>query len=141
MWHIDICNEETKLRNTKCSSDKEIDDWLIGKIAIFKVLNNQLHLHDFNSNNLEIIEKWLRGIKLKRNLLTDTGWRFRRNEFRAYDSYWGFGSKKKVYYDFKFFNFDIYNTKNYDYSNKEYEELKYRLCDAWFRIDSVENIH
>ena len=65
IWHIDLCHKHNELNETKnykhnanikCSSEKEIDTWLKGKKAMFKILNYDIKMDDYNRHTLEMKE-------------------------------------------------------------------------------------
>jgi hypothetical protein len=72
-------------------------------------------------------------IPLKKDMLTDGGFRLRKNTLHAIDNIFGFSGKFLRFLDYDFYNLDTFSKSAYDYSNPKYEPYKYRIAELFFR--------
>ena len=59
-------------------------------------------------------------IPLKKDLMTDGGFRFRKNTLQASDNILGMGEIDFEFFDYEFYNLDTFSKSQYNYSNPKY---------------------
>jgi len=124
------CNPDKEICapvDPECAPETDIDNWTKTKRVYFTVLNDKIDFNKYKHD--EVIrqsEHWFPSIGLKKGVLNDTGYRFRKNVFNR-DESWHFfrGEHSMSFYDVKHFN-----TDPLDVSPDETT-----LAEMYFRID------
>ena len=122
------CSEATKVEgDPDCASKEEIDDWLLHKRALFKIINNEV---DFNMDSWHVRqnEQWADSIPLKSTLFSDTGYRFSKNLIELHDHLLPTPESDEVtFYDFIKFNCDTMEMGSNNNNTK--------IAEMYFRLD------
>ena len=75
---------------------------------------------------------------MKKDLMTDGGFRFRKNTLQASDNILGMGEIDFEFFDYEFYNLDTFSKSQYNYSNPKYLPYKHRIAELWFRNSDTE---
>jgi hypothetical protein len=92
-----------------CASPEAIKTWMSTKMATLKVLNQKIDFLTRESFAVRNNEVFIPSITLKQGRYSDTGYRFRFNDFERYDYWWSSTLVHNYFYDFIFYNSDTYD--------------------------------
>lgn len=81
VYEVLKCTEETRLPGyPKCKSDQEIEDWLETKYAMIRFLDHKIDF-TYGADPTRYGELWFPVVPLQSGFFTDSGYRYRYNEF------------------------------------------------------------
>lgn len=80
--------------------------WTEEKIAAMKLLNTKIDFYDFSDLAIRYNEVFIPGIPM--NAYSDTGYRFRYNEFDRTDGWFTPNKDLDAFFDYMFYNSDTY---------------------------------
>jgi hypothetical protein len=92
-----------------CAPADQIQKWMQTKYATFKVINQKIDFMDRGEFAVRNNEIFVPVIPLKWGKFSDTGYRFRYNDFQRYDYWWSKSLRHNIFYDFFFYNSDTFD--------------------------------
>ena len=142
VYEVHKCSNKTMLPGyPACASNDEIEAWIDTKTAAFKMISSKIDLNERNKRAVNYQELMLSQSPLKSGLYTDSGHRFRFNEFLRIDYWWsGYNSVDK-FFDYVFYSHDVYEVPK---TNTVLTEMYWRLNNDqikhWRKAFSLMNL-
>lgn len=107
---------DVKIPRTPCADPEVVEPevqsytnskaWTEKKIVAMKLLNTKIDFYDFSELAIRYNEVFIPGVPM--NMYSDTGYRFRYNEFERQDGWFGPKNVLNAFFDYMFYNSDTY---------------------------------
>lgn len=120
------CTEATRLPGyPECAGKPEMNEFLSNKRVVFKVINEQIDFNDRDERAVRYNEIYTPGVPIQTGLFSDTGYRYRYNQFERTDFWWTGKKYLDPFFDYLHYSTDIYVVPEDDIS----------LAELYFRLD------
>lgn len=128
-----------------------IDNWIRDKVVAMKLINQKIDFITFEDWAVRYNEVFIPGVPMGNGLFSDTGYRFRYNDFQRQDGWLIPKYIPNPFYDYIFYSSDTYPSAPVDKDNKPTKiisEMYFRLAvdqmthtrEVYFFMDFIGDI-
>ena len=126
IYEIHKCSNATKFKDyPECAPIEEIKKFIEKKFIAFKLINEKIYFNDRDELAVAYSEQFVQSIPMKAGKFSDTGHRFRFNQFFRRDYWYNNQRMTNPFYDYIFYNSDTFDV----------DENKLEIAEIYFRLN------